>query len=844
MWEAKRIQRKLAALNAIKIRAALKVTVNTKKVAADFLSTGIQTTNNPTSDRVLARSWAMLNVKFEGKPLQMAIERTIAEGWVTGQKAAGSEIKRAALNLTKGSVAEIVTDPAIDVWRGWKPGDAATAALLDRPYGLQILLETSGITIRSVERTMLDEIGTRLAEGKKAGLSIQDMADSIDYVVNNPAKALSIATTEVSRAVNTSAQTRYREARIGTNQWMGIDPCDKCAQNDGEIVEIGQPFASGDSQPPAHPNCLCTLLPVIAPEDFIDRTEEATAAVDSVYDDSLARELLITPQIMAIAEKTRGVVDGLKFRVKQPNSLRRKIVDQVRLGEYATPAEAAANISDTVRYTVAYDRNEYLTGVTNALDELRTKGYQLKVKNYWERADYKGINVAVKDADGKLFELQLHTKESLAIKEDLHALYEQYRVSRNDAERWRLWNRMTEIAAKTPEPANFQGLLKVGELRYEYFTDAKGVRRTAGEGIFKPVSKPGVKLKPIKEPEPMKPMPTMDIKPSRPIDPLQPMLSVERKIQLDNDIAEFRANYFVNEDELRKDLKNPDETRLGATAKEFYRKRHANLKYQERNLAAEADVQRLYYYLKNKYMADNDLKEAFEVLSQARIKEFKAAEIASKEKALHAFKEGNVTIAIKPSDFRKVLEEGKFKNQFETQTSNGLFDPKLRQVSEAAQQQIPIQSEAAQRPVYGYITTKKELQNTVPDESVTDAIKRIWDNKLSINSANVDQYGDFRIVLKSDVKNRTTVTIGDSLYQGQLAEHITNPNPDLIQAGFYGRGVSPHGVFPSFNYMEAQITGGVTLNDIAAIYVPDGTDIVSLVNKLKELGLNIQVEYR
>lgn len=498
MWEAKRIQRRLAALNAIKIRAALKVTVDTKKVAADFLSTGIQTTNNPTSDRVLARSWAMVNVKFEGKPLQQAIERTIAEGWVTGQKAAGHEIKRAALNLTKGSVAEIVTDPKVDVWRGWKPGDAATAALLDRPYGLQILLETSGITIRNVERTVLDEIGTRLAEGKRSGLSIQDMADSIDYVVNNPAKALSIATTEVSRAVNTSAQTRYREARIGTNQWMGIDPCDKCALNDGEIVEIGQPFPSGDSQPPAHPNCLCTLLPVLAPEDFVDRTEEATAAVDVTYDDSLARELSITPQIMEVAAKTKGAVDGLKFRVKQPNSLRRKIVEQVRLGEYKTPAEAAANISDAVRYTIAYDKNEYLTGVTSALDELRTKGYQLKVKNYWQREDYKGINIAVKDSQGKVFELQLHTKESLAIKEDLHALYEQYRVSRNDAERWRLWNQMTEIAAKTPEPANFQGLLKVGELKYEYFTDSKGVKRPGGEGLFKPVSKPAAKLPPVK----------------------------------------------------------------------------------------------------------------------------------------------------------------------------------------------------------------------------------------------------------------------------------------------------------------------------------------------------------
>jgi hypothetical protein len=36
-----------------------------------------------------------------------------------------------------------------------------------------------------------------------------------------------------------------------------------CAKNDGQVIVIGQTFASGDQQPPAHPHCRCVLLPVI-----------------------------------------------------------------------------------------------------------------------------------------------------------------------------------------------------------------------------------------------------------------------------------------------------------------------------------------------------------------------------------------------------------------------------------------------------------------------------------------------------------------------------------------------------------------------------------------------------
>jgi hypothetical protein len=46
-------------------------------------------------------------------------------------------------------------------------------------------------------------------------------------------------------------------------EWAVSDPCDICAKNDGQVIVIGQTFASGDQQPPAHPHCRCVLLPVI-----------------------------------------------------------------------------------------------------------------------------------------------------------------------------------------------------------------------------------------------------------------------------------------------------------------------------------------------------------------------------------------------------------------------------------------------------------------------------------------------------------------------------------------------------------------------------------------------------
>jgi SPP1 gp7 family putative phage head morphogenesis protein len=498
-WPAKRVQSQLAVKNSVKIKAALSLIVNPKTVAKEYVESHPFLVGSQTIDRVHARSWAMIHVRPNLEPLRQAVARTIVEGWVTGEKAAGSEIKRSIKkNLT---IQQILEDEEVDVWANWKPGDQVSAALLERKYGLDQLLIQSELTIKNMAKTQIDEIGTQLADGLSRGLSIDEIASSLKDVINNPAKALSIAMTETSRATNFGAQNRYREANILKNQWSGIDPCPECAMNDGEIVGVGDPFASGDTQPPAHPNCLCTLLPVIETNVVEDISEEVLVLTDDAFELAKGREERLTEEMVGISRAVGGVVSGLRFRLKQPKSIARKIRGMVKDGEFATAKEAADSLADLNRYTLSFTNDVYVAGVKNTIEELTAKGYGLRVKNYWERADYKGINIAVKDATGKEFEVQLHSASSLGAKEDLHILYERYRVNTNDKERWDLWTKMVNIAKQIETPANFDELKTIGILKHEYFKDSKGNYREAlGGKIIDPkkLNPPNKIIPPIK----------------------------------------------------------------------------------------------------------------------------------------------------------------------------------------------------------------------------------------------------------------------------------------------------------------------------------------------------------
>ena len=138
MWRAHEVDGRIAAKNAVKIRAALKQSVNGKAIFEAYAYTQPNVTDNPTQDRARARAWALMNVRINNESLRKTLLRLYAEAWVTGDLAA----RAALVDMRKGEKALTKADDidanisTID-WDSWQPGDAASAMLLDPPKAFQ-----------------------------------------------------------------------------------------------------------------------------------------------------------------------------------------------------------------------------------------------------------------------------------------------------------------------------------------------------------------------------------------------------------------------------------------------------------------------------------------------------------------------------------------------------------------------------------------------------------------------------------------------------------------------------------------------------------------------------------
>jgi hypothetical protein len=256
---------RLAARNALKIRAALRQTFNPKQVYEQYLLTQPNQSDSAPQNNARARAWVMLNVRVNMEALKEVMLRVWAEGYVTGEAFADEQLALAR-ELKKA------TDTEID-WANWQPGDRAAALLLRPPKAFQQLLDSQGITFKEFSNTTVRDIGNAIGEAIELGLPAERSAKRLMSHVANPARALSIAITEQNRAISYATINRYKEAGLEQMEWEVSSPCDKCAQNANQVVAIGQPFRSGNTQPPAHPHCRCVLLPVLP--DFNDPANTA-----------------------------------------------------------------------------------------------------------------------------------------------------------------------------------------------------------------------------------------------------------------------------------------------------------------------------------------------------------------------------------------------------------------------------------------------------------------------------------------------------------------------------------------------------------------------------------------
>jgi SPP1 gp7 family putative phage head morphogenesis protein len=259
---------RIAAKNALKIVAALRQTFDAKAVYEQYLSTQPNKSNNPAQDRARARAWAIMNVTPNMQAMNTVMQRVLAEGYVTGEAFADEQL-RIARELKKAD------DTYVD-WSNWKPGDRAAALLIRPPKAFQQLLASQGIALKDMSQTTVRDIGNAIADAVDLGMSAERSAKNIMRYVASPARALSIAITEQNRAISYATVNRYKEAGLNEMQWKVSSPCDKCAKNANQIVQIGQPFKSNNTQPPAHPHCRCVLSPVIPDFDALMNTPTGT----------------------------------------------------------------------------------------------------------------------------------------------------------------------------------------------------------------------------------------------------------------------------------------------------------------------------------------------------------------------------------------------------------------------------------------------------------------------------------------------------------------------------------------------------------------------------------------
>ncbi len=158
-----------------------------------------------------------------------------------------------------------------------------------------------------------------------------------------------------------------------------------------------------------------------------------------------------------------------------------------------------------------------------------------------------------------------------------------------------------------------------------------------------------------------------------------------------------------------------------------------------------------------------------------------------------------------------ILQSGRMKTQFETGTSGGSVAPEMRAAFEQRTWGYARDLDPKLRPIYGYLSPAGVDAET--------------------NAYQAAQYGEIRIVLKDSVRSRTSFMVGDSLGSSSATPTAmdapgweafnVSPGTGWRSPGGLGRDYGSE-AFQRDQYVETQIHGGVTPDDIAEVVFTHG----------------------
>ena len=156
---------------------------------------------------------------------------------------APEEVERPALKFAQARAAELVG-------MKWVDGE-----LVDNPKAEW-----------SISKVVRERLQSIIADGIDRKLTGEQIAQNIaaDPEAFGPARSRNIARYEVAYAQEEGREAYLKKAGVKRKEWSDQDGCPVCVGNAEQgPIPMDRAFKSGHTHAPAHPNCRCSILPVI-----------------------------------------------------------------------------------------------------------------------------------------------------------------------------------------------------------------------------------------------------------------------------------------------------------------------------------------------------------------------------------------------------------------------------------------------------------------------------------------------------------------------------------------------------------------------------------------------------
>ena len=194
-------------------------------------------------------------------------------------------------------------------------------------------------------------------------------------------------------------------------------------------------------------------------QKFNSKMSGRSVECNKIYREKIEKGKQITKDMVEITNEMPGRLMGLENCYKGGSSAAEKISrkrrkdqeladalyrsgkiseEEAKAMKSKTDEDYTRGFDDIVRYTVLSDHNGTVKTINDTVDKLKSKGYELvELDNKWlptvdkdgnvKPSEYKAVHLTFKSPTGENFEVQIHSDETMKVKNLNHALYEEQR---------------------------------------------------------------------------------------------------------------------------------------------------------------------------------------------------------------------------------------------------------------------------------------------------------------------------------------------------------------------------------------------------------------------------------